>query len=151
MENFAAGIVPYTSINGIDYFLLGMEKSNKKWSGFVGGSEPGETPVKTALREFHEETAMVFKNLNDYIKIELENKLPIVDKTTTGKTVYIWFIHFPVYTLFMDFSNFYNVIFTTTKSEYKEKSELWWFNRREIDSAVVLYKLKKMIHRFQTG
>ena len=78
---FAAGIIPYTFFNGNVYFLLGLEKSNNKWSGFVGGSEIGETPQQTALREFHEETTMSFLKLNDYIIESLKLTLPVIEKT----------------------------------------------------------------------
>jgi 8-oxo-dGTP pyrophosphatase MutT (NUDIX family) len=121
MESFAAGIVPYTIINGNQYFLLGLERSNRKWSGFVGGSEPGELPIETALREFHEESALAFKHLNESIKEQLQNTLPVVDTTSSGKTVYIWFIRFPIRSLFMDFGDFYRFISNTKKREYREK------------------------------
>ncbi len=32
----AAGIIPYIVLNETVFYLLGKEKSNKKWSGFIG-------------------------------------------------------------------------------------------------------------------
>ena len=137
--SFAAGIVPYSS-NGT--FLLGLETSNNKWSGFVGGSEPGETPIKTALREFHEETAMLFINANDYIEKQLALTKPVIETTSTGKPVYIWFVEFPIYT---DTSKFYTNKQLLNKKQYNEKSELRWFTLNEIQRGKVLFKLKRTI------
>uniref|UniRef100_A0A6C0AZW4 Nudix hydrolase domain-containing protein n=1 Tax=viral metagenome TaxID=1070528 RepID=A0A6C0AZW4_9ZZZZ len=144
-SSFAAGIVPYTISNGYTYFLLGKETSNNKWSGFVGGSEPGETPRKTAIREFHEETATIFTNANGYIEKQLTLIEPIIEKTSTGKTVYIWFVEFPAY---VDFLQFYINKQILNEKHFKEKSELRWFSFYETQSKNVLYKLKKMILLF---
>jgi len=137
--SFAAGIVPYNS-NGD--FLLGLETSNNKWSGFVGGSEPGETPIKTALREFHEETAMIFINANDYIQTQLKLTEPVTSTTPSGKPVYIWFIEFPNY---VDTLQFYTNKQILNQKQFEEKSELRWFNINEIQRGKVLFKLKKII------
>ena len=135
---FAAGIIPYTEFKGKTYFLLGLERSNNKWSGFVGGSEQGETPRQTAIREFNEETAMIFKYNGN-----LANP-PIIEKTTTGKTVYLWFVRFPY---LMNYSQFYINQQLLNDRHYKEKSELRWFSLSEIENGKVLYILKKTILR----
>ena len=62
MERYAAGIIPVYRMENQIYFLLGHERSNNKWSGFVGGSEQNESVIQTALREFNEETSLVFKD-----------------------------------------------------------------------------------------
>jgi len=43
--------------------------------------ELGETPIKTAIREFHEETAMIFKNIP--LEKQLMSIEPVIDKTPT--------------------------------------------------------------------
>ena len=139
---FAAGIVPYIIKSNQVYFLLGMETSNNKWSGFVGGSEPGETIERTALREFHEETAMIFINQDEYISSQLRLTNPFVETTTSGKPVYIWFIKFPE--TLNDFSQFYNNK-QLLSYQFNEKSALKWFTIEEVSSGNILYKLKKMI------
>ena len=138
MEPFAAGIIPYTiTENGI-YFLLGLEK--RGWSGFVGSSEPGETPPQTALREFNEESAMIFSNY----KINLTTS-PIVEKSPTGKTVYLWFIDFPKEIIGIE-SQFEINKSKLNKKEYHEKSKLKWFNFYEIkNSKNIFKKLKNVI------
>ena len=138
--SFAAGIIPYTKYNNELYFLLGLE--NGKWSGFVGGSELGENPINTAIREFNEETAMIFEDLTLSF-----NKPPVVELTSTGKTVYIWFINFP--TPFFDISNFYLNQSLINDSRFKEKSKLQWFSLNQVknDRNKILYRLKQTIIR----
>lgn len=138
MEHFAAGIIPYiVTENGIS-FLLGLEK--RGWSGFVGSSEPGETPSQTALREFNEESAMIFSTY----QINLTT-LPIVEKTPTGKTVYLWFINFPKEIIGIE-SQFELNKSKLNKREYHEKSKLKWFNFYEIkNNKHIFKKLKNVI------
>ena len=140
MEPFAAGIVPYTIIYGKYYFLLGLETSNNKWSGFVGGSEPGEIPRETAIREFHEETKLVFENY----PILLENEPTFIDRTPTGKKVYLWFME-------MEYNENINSLFKTKRlggRQFNEKSELRYFSLSEIvRSKNILYQLKEVILR----
>jgi predicted NUDIX family NTP pyrophosphohydrolase len=132
MESFAAGIIPYTvTENGI-YFLLGLEK--RGWSGFVGSSEPGEIPEQTALREFNEESALIFSNY----QINLTT-LPIVEKSPTGKKVYMWFIHFPKEILGIE-SHFEINKSKLKKKEFHEKSKLKWFNFYEIKNNKNIFK-----------
>jgi 8-oxo-dGTP pyrophosphatase MutT (NUDIX family) len=132
MESFAAGIIPYTvTENGI-YFLLGLEK--RGWSGFVGSSEPGESPEQTALREFNEESALIFSNY----QINLTT-LPIVEKSPTGKKVYLWFIDFPKEILGIE-SQFEINKSKLKKKEFHEKSKLKWFNFYEIKNNKSIFK-----------
>ena len=140
--SFAAGIIPYTIINRQPYFLLGLETSNNKWSGFVGGSEPGENPINTAFREFTEETAMVFDYAKDYIQSEILTNHPVTELTATGKIVYLWFVKFPEKA---NFSQFYKNKSKLDGAHFKEKSELCWFSLSDIENKNVLYKLKKTI------
>ena len=54
---YAAGILPYTLVNGKVYFLLGKDIRDGAWSDFGGKSEPDDVHVvDTACREFFEET-----------------------------------------------------------------------------------------------
>jgi 8-oxo-dGTP pyrophosphatase MutT (NUDIX family) len=139
MEPFAAGIVPVTIIENKYYFLLGLERSNNKWSGFVGGSESGETPKETAIREFHEETKLVFED----IPILLGDP-SFIDLTSTGKKVYLWFIE-------MGYNENINSHFKSkrlTGSHFNEKSELKYFSLKEIvRSKDIFYKIKNVILR----
>jgi len=139
MESFAAGIVPVTIIYNKYYFLLGLERSNNKWSGFVGGSEPGETPKETAVREFHEETKLIFENVPILL-----NEPSFIDRTSKGKKVYLWFVT-------MDYNENINSLFNSKKIKdrhFNEKSELRYFSLSEIvRSKDVFSKIKDVILR----
>ena len=141
----AAGIIPYIKLNGQIYFLLGFEISNKKWSGFVGGYEPKDKNIiTTAIREFNEESGMVFNNYLEFIRKSIEFKEPYVDITKTGRTVYLWFVEFPLETFNINVSKiFLNNSFNNPV--YKEKSDLRWFNLNDIKNGKVLYNLKRAI------
>jgi 8-oxo-dGTP pyrophosphatase MutT (NUDIX family) len=142
-QPFAAGIIPYIFLNGEYYFLLGLERSNNKWSGFVGGSEIGELPINTALREFNEETAMIFEK-NTFIKKKLTTTTPVIERSLTGKTVYLWFLEFPQEFLFKLTQFHYNQSIIND-SHFKEKSDIRWFSLHQLKSAKILYRLKKTI------
>jgi len=141
----AAGIIPYIKLNETVYFLLGFEISNKKWSGFVGGYEPKDKNIiTTAIREFNEESGMVFNNYLDFIRKNIEFKEPYVDITKTGRNVYLWFVEFPPETFNINVSElFLNNSFNNTV--YKEKGDLRWFNINDIKNSKILYNLKRII------
>jgi hypothetical protein len=90
---YAAGILPYTTINGQCHVLLGKESRCKWkifkrlcWSDFGGSQEAGDNNnIKyTAAREFSEETNAVYGNGNiersiTYILPKLDNCLTVSD------------------------------------------------------------------------
>ncbi len=143
---FAAGIIPYTRTRTHGYsksFLLGLETSNKKWSGFVGGQEPGETIPETAVREFNEETSGLFKDHLKQIYLQVINTVPYIDTSSTGRNVYIFFIEFNEK---LDVSNFKFIRSLESAREYREKSDLKWFSASEIKTSKnIFYKIKRMI------
>ena len=150
MQPFAAGIIPYIYIPTKDkltkcYYLLGLEKSNNLWSGFVGGSEQNETIIETAFREFNEETVFIFEEYKLYIKSKLEKIKPYKDTTSSGKDVYIYFIEFPIESQ-EKIKDFMNNKAKLEEEHFHEKSILRWFTTNEIvKSNKILYKLKKII------
>ena len=142
MEKFAAGIIPYhVTPQGVS-FLLGLEKSNNKWSGFVGGSEPYESVIQTAIREFNEETCLIFKDNLDFFYNECLKTRVIQETTPSGKRVYLWFIEVP----FLNLEQFSINQSIVEDPHFKEKSKLRWFTLQEIESSKsVLYRLKTTI------
>ena len=145
MENFAAGIIPYIIIEHKKYFLLGLEKSNDYWSGFVGGSETDENYTETAVREFHEETATIFEDYTPFIEEQLKKTEPEIDTSPSGRDVYLYFVEFPVdcqgyISLFMDKKKDF------TDECFHEKSILKWFSIEEIRrSKRIFSRLKQMM------
>ena len=141
----AAGIIPYIKLNGTVYYLLGFEISNKKWSGFVGGYEPKDKNIiTTAIREFNEESRMVFNNYLEFIKQKIEFTEPHIDITKTGRTVYLWFIEFPPETFNINISEIF-LNNSINNPVYNEKSDIRWFNLNDIKNGKVLYNLKRVI------
>ncbi len=141
--NFAAGIIPYCIENGELYFLLGLEKSNNKWSGFVGNKELKDMSViNTAIREFNEETTNIFYGYSYYLRLQILTKKAIqaIDYTSSNKTVYLYFINFPkIQNLELNFIN---------KREYQEKLMLRWFSFNEIKTRKDIFtRLRKEILR----
>jgi len=146
-NKFAAGVVPYLIIENQYYFLLGLERSNNKWSGFVGKSEIGETPQETALREFNEETSLLFKNNLQFVYSKLNLTEPVLETTPSGNVAYIWFIHFPPHIISMDFSEFHFNQSKIKDRHFKEKSNLRWFTLSQIRNGPILNCLKQTILR----
>ena len=61
-----AGVLPCTVINNTVYILIARESEGPAmgmYADFSGESDPGETPQQTALRELHEETRLLFSNV----------------------------------------------------------------------------------------
>jgi hypothetical protein len=135
--NLAAGIVPYSLENGLS-FLLGLEKSNKKWSGFVGGMEPkDQNIIDTAIREFNEETATVFKDHLNYIYNQIISGRAkcVTSKSPTGKEVYLYFVEFPKIVP--------PKLINIPRREYQEKSKLQWFSMENIKNNKNILKIFK--------
>lgn len=143
----AAGIVPYIkNPDGKIEILLGFETKMNKWSGFVGGSEESDgNIIRTAIREFNEETAKIFENDLPLIehKIISGDSLLITD-STKNRIVYIWFVK-------IDFIDklpllFLHNINLLSEREFQEKSEIKWFTINDIRKTKnILYKLKVSI------
>lgn len=69
------GFLPYFISNNKIYFLLGKEENNL-YSDFSGSKIGQESDLNNAIREFHEETMDIFKdiiNLNNNIKFTNNN------------------------------------------------------------------------------
>lgn len=69
-----AGVVPVAVHDGVVYALLGRERyvrgwsSSLKWSGFEGGSNPHESPIRNAVRECVEESLGTFSDYETLYK-----------------------------------------------------------------------------------
>lgn len=64
MPPYSAGILLYTIVDGDVYVLLGCDLKYKCWSDFGGKCEwvDNNEPMKTAAREFYEETSGIVAN-----------------------------------------------------------------------------------------
>ena len=142
----AAGIIPYIILNETVFYLLGKEKSNKKWSGFVGNYDSNDMSIyNTAIREFNEETCLIYSEYLYSISKLVNNTEPII-VSKKNKNIYIFFIEFPVRFFENNNIKFFKNINITTLKEYKEKEKLGWFTKKMIiDNENVLKSLKNII------
>jgi len=151
-NNPAAGIIPFVKCNDTTFYLLGQEKSNYTWSGFIGNYKVGEdfSIYNTAIREFNEETSNIFIDYLPTITKLVHKTKPVVVKKNT-KNIYIYFIELPV----SFFNNNTTYKFRKNKKEflkfkelreYTEKIKLGWFTKECIlEHHDVLGSLKKII------
>lgn len=145
----AAGIIPYIKINNSVFYLLGKEKSNGKWSGFVGNSKVDDLSIPiTAIREFNEETCEIFSEYLMTINRLLTKTNPVVISKNNNKNIYIYFIEFPMYflnnSININFKN--NLIKNKNKKEYTEKTLVGWFSKKSLmENENVIKSLKNII------
>ena len=85
---------------------------------------------------------MVFEK-HTFIKKKLTTTTPVIEKTSTGKTVYLWFIEFPE---FLDFTQFHYNQSIIKDPRFNEKSDIQLFSLLQIKkSRKVFNRLKKTI------
>lgn len=119
MYAYSAGIIPFNPNLG---FLLGKEKHG--WAPFSGKSELNETVFGTAVREFHEESCMVFKDVSlSDVKERIENTTP------RGKPFHMFVAMFPEIHRSEEFLQARSAC-----SDYSmlEKTEIRWFSPEEL-------------------
>jgi len=127
----AAGIIPYIQINDTTFYLLGKEKYNNYWSGFIGNSKNDDISItNTAIREFNEETCNLYIDyLPTIINIVHKTTPVITTNKNKNKNIYIYFIKFPSY--FFNNNTTYkfknNLKLYKNNKDYTEKSLLGWF------------------------
>ena len=145
----AAGIIPYVILNGSLFYLLGKEKSTKKWSGFIGNTKDSDISIPhTAIREFNEETCLLYSDYLPTITKLVNNTEPVIIKNKR-KNIYIYFIEFPSY--FFNNSTTYqfykNKLSNINNPEYLEKLSLAWFTKKSIEmNNNVIHSLKLIIY-----
>jgi hypothetical protein len=63
VKTVRAGVVPYTIIDGITYFLLARDRLTKELGDFGGGVKKFEYSLMAGLREWHEESRGIFSEV----------------------------------------------------------------------------------------
>lgn len=81
----SAGVLPYSADVRV---LVGSQR--RQWTSLAGTARPGETPIETAAREFHEETAGLFGV--DVVKDRIAAVEPLVSITPSGRSFYLFCI-----------------------------------------------------------
>jgi len=123
MNMNSAGILPVIFENDKTYVLLGEEDG--KWSGFAGGQDGDETPQETAFREFHEETAHIFPEV-DY-KFLRQNCFHVYNTTTPSKKIFVMYsVDFSSLNTESSNLQFQAALKNTTNAYEREKSSIQW-------------------------
>lgn len=111
-------------ISPCSHFIL-LGKEPRGWSAFSGKRELGETPRETAKREFNEETAFLFEN------IDIPDRPFLVSSTPSKKMFYFFLLDIEiedeVNQKFIEKRDNYISVFT------KEKSELRWWSWKDAE------------------
>ena len=129
-----AGILPVAIHQGQLMFLFGSEVYDNKFSDFGGGTEKGEYPFKTAIREGYEELDGFFGNKTQLQELVKEN---MVFKLVIGKyTVFIFKIPYEPNLPFY-FNNHHQFIqkhisHKVNKQGLFEKNKMCWFSLNEL-------------------
>ena len=154
---YSAGILLYSIHNHELYFLLGKDCKYNSWSDFGGKCdvEDGHDPLKTASREFFEETCGIFISQFHMYKILKKHglKIPCVSFKRNNYFMYALnmdhVIHYVHPLIFANSSSMYsnqmemmNNILLNDVSKYKEKNMIKWFT---IDSILKNQKMFRSV------
>lgn len=130
---YAAGILPYTVYNDTIYFLIGKNAYEKTWSDWGGLCEKvidEMNPLKTAAREFYEETigsvlsydeAFSLLNSSNYILVNTESTKGLPYKMYIIKVVYKNYKTY--FDKLLSFCNYIKV-----DKKFTEKSDMMWIS-----------------------
>jgi len=134
----AAGIIPYIKYaSGRIIFLLGRENKRKNLlDAFVGGREPSDRSLEeTAIREFNEETCLVYSSELEWMKRAIQSlDTKKIHYKTNNSIATVWFIQFPQdYDFTRDNQQFHHNLSMPFPPHYKEKSELEWVDIFNMD------------------
>mgnify|MGYP001476561846 CR=1 FL=1 len=151
-EDYAAGIIPFIRDLNEIYLLLGREKCNRCWCGFVGGKDSTDRNVEdTAWREFNEETSQFFENQKlNIAKAFSDHNYKLLINHSPKRPVYIYLMEFSKKFLLENtvLTNlFLNKLNTMQKREYKEKDDIRWINLNELSEYKLLYIFKRDKHK----
>ena len=148
-KTYSAGILPYTIRNNEIYYLLGRDWRDEGWSDFGGKSEENDTndTIKTAMREFYEETmgSVLCKNELEYDAIK---KLAYIRSVTLNGSPY--FMYF-LFVKDMNYPDFFHKIYdflnqtNISHDKYLEKCEISWVSSYDMRNAKV--KLRNIFRR----
>ena len=114
-----AGIIPYVKVDGMIYFLMGMDKKHEELSDFGGGIKNNETPPMAGKRELFEEVKELLTD-NDISEI----KCGIYDRHNSTCVMFCQILNKDIYS---------NIVSTFSSCEkfgeqYNEMRNLVWID-----------------------
>jgi predicted NUDIX family NTP pyrophosphohydrolase len=135
--NYSAGVLLYRVRNGKNEYLLGKDVKYNSWSDFGGKNDlvDNKQPLKTAVREFYEETCGVIINMHDMLDIIRLKSVKIQCSSYKKKTYYMFVVKYEnnyvnIESVFADQFTFLNQ--TNVCMKFKEKNEIKWFDEMSI-------------------
>lgn len=143
MNVYSAGVLLYMKRNDTTYFLLGKDCKYDSWSDFGGKTDDKDRrdPLKTASREFYEETCGVLFPMSKMFSLLLKEG-HIIECKSYKKNQYFMILlklpesHYHEYNNIINDFRFQNILINLKPSEvmrsFREKSELRWFTLDEI-------------------
>tara|TARA_B100001250_G_C19773314_1_gene778289 strand:+ start:594 stop:1106 length:513 start_codon:yes stop_codon:yes gene_type:complete len=166
MNVYSAGVLLYMKRNNITYFLLGKDCKYDSWSDFGGKTDDKDRrdPLKTASREFYEETCGVIFPLSDIFSLLLKEGHVIECKSYKKNQYFMVLLKLPEKYInesstIINHFKFQNILINLKPSEvmrsFREKSELRWFTLDEITNAkmkirgVFFYSLMQNLNRIK--
>lgn len=144
MIPYSAGILLYTKVDGEIYVLLGCDLKYKCWSDFGGKCEwvDNHDPMKTAAREFYEETSGIVANeLTLYNKVK-KNSICLNCKSYHNNDYFMYLLYDDgrmANQYVKDFENQQSLLVYGKRAHkdmlrYIEKSKMRWFSLDDIIS-----------------
>lgn len=140
---YSAGVLLYTKRKDEVYFLLGCDCKYQSWSDMGGKCDDSDRrdPLKTASREFYEETCGIIFSKQDIYKLLLKNGVKI-ECSSYKKNKYYMFLLEVFEHQFKSFDeiirNFeLQAILINSKPpevmrSFREKNQLRWFTLQDI-------------------
>jgi len=135
--NYSAGVLLYRIHNGQKQFLLGKDVKYNSWSDFGGKHDnvDNKQPLRTAVREFYEETCGAIINMHDMLNIIRMNNVQIKCSSYKKKMYYMFIVKYEntlknIEHIFRDQYDFLKQ--TTVCMKFKEKKEIKWFDIESI-------------------
>lgn len=140
MYKYSAGIVLYKKKDDKLYVLLGRDIKYANWSDFGGKVDhtDGNDSIKTAIREFYEETSGVLYNVYDLNVMFKQTVIKkCICKSFKKNEYYMYLVRYDEDSLHANiehiFDNHIKFINTTDVcKKFKEKCEIRWFDLEEI-------------------
>lgn len=150
---YSAGVLLYVEIDRVIYFLLGKDFKYRSWSDFGGkyDSEDDGCPMKTAAREFYEETCGVIMSKQKTYDLIKERGQKIMCSSYKQNEYYMYLLRYDdVHSVpyleerYRRQSHLMRETDDQNVTKYREKSEIKWFSESFIINNP--QKLRSVFH-----
>lgn len=148
---YSAGILPYTIRDNTIYYLLGRDWRDEGWSDFGGKVEDKDSNniIKTAIREFYEETMGCVMTYTDLVKnIDADTK-SIRSVTLNGSPYYMYFMYVSDEDYHLYFHKIHEFLTHSKISDprFLEKCDVMWISSQHMTTPQGTFKLRNIFSR----